>query len=377
MVDLNTDDESIVDLDETDPNPREVEENSDPLVEEFYSVNYKITSYGADYPVDGLVKRLKSGAIFIPTFQRGYVWNIFRASRFIESLLLGLPVPAIFLSKEADSNKLLVIDGQQRLKTLQYFYNGVFEPQSVQFKLKGVNPSFVDRTYSTLDENDRIKIDDSILHAIIVQQEEPENDGYDGQSSIYHIFERLNTGGVLLQPQEIRSCISYGPFSQLLLRLNVNKNWRSLFGKVSARMRDQELILRFLALYFDGKHYTKPMKEFLNRFMAKHRTLSNVGIAAEFERVFSETVESILMNLGANAFRRTRSVNAALCDSVMVGMARRLMAGPVVDPTQFAIKFSELLSSPTFQVYILSGTTDEFALRGRINEATQLFSTVK
>src|SRR4051812_37743221 len=92
--------------------------------EELTPFKYSITSYGADYPVDGLVKRLESGSILIPTFQRGYVWKISEASRLIESLLLGLPVPGIFLAKEADSNRLLVIDGQQRLRSLQYFYGG-------------------------------------------------------------------------------------------------------------------------------------------------------------------------------------------------------------------------------------------------------------
>jgi Protein of unknown function DUF262 len=89
---------------------------------------YSITAYGADYPVDGLVKRVESGDIFIPSFQRGYVWSLTRASRFVESLLLGLPVPGIFLSKDEPSQKLLVIDGQQRLRTLQFFYQGLFGP---------------------------------------------------------------------------------------------------------------------------------------------------------------------------------------------------------------------------------------------------------
>ena len=96
----------------------EVEEAAGIEVEGYYPVEYSISSYGADYPVDSLVNRIEAGSIFIPSFQRGYVWNIYRASRFIESLLLGLPVPAIFLSREEASQKLLVIDGQQRLRTL-------------------------------------------------------------------------------------------------------------------------------------------------------------------------------------------------------------------------------------------------------------------
>src|SRR5215210_7821651 len=82
---------------------------------------YSITSYGADYPVDSLVKRLREKDIFVPPFQRAYVWDARRASKFVESLLLGLPVPGIFLSREDDSGRLLVIDGQQRLRTLEYF----------------------------------------------------------------------------------------------------------------------------------------------------------------------------------------------------------------------------------------------------------------
>jgi uncharacterized protein with ParB-like and HNH nuclease domain len=86
--------------------------------EEHIDFVYTITSYGADYPVDALVQRLKSGDIFIPQFQRAYVWSYKEACRFIESLLLGLPVPGIFVAKESETGKLLVIDGHQRLKIL-------------------------------------------------------------------------------------------------------------------------------------------------------------------------------------------------------------------------------------------------------------------
>ena len=199
--------------------------------EEYYPVEYSISSYGADYPVDGLVKRINAGSIYIPKFQRGYVWNVHRASRFIESLLLGLPVPSVFLSKEQDSNKLLVIDGQQRLRTLQFFYNGLFEPTERKFKLKNVTERFLNATYDSLDEDDRLRLDDSILHAIIIKQEQPEADPGDQPTSVYHIFERLNTGGVLLHPQEIRTCICHGKFVDLLDILNADENWRQLFGR--------------------------------------------------------------------------------------------------------------------------------------------------
>lgn len=87
---------------------------------------FAIESYGADYTVDSLVDRMRKGAFTIPEFQRKFVWTIRHSSKFIESLLMGLPVPGIFLYKEAATNKHLVIDGQQRLKTLQAFYDKRF-----------------------------------------------------------------------------------------------------------------------------------------------------------------------------------------------------------------------------------------------------------
>lgn len=108
--------------DATEPAEQLLQNTDDP--DDIVPFRYSITSYGADYPVDALIKRIQAGDVFIPSFQRAYVWDAKRASRFIESLLLGLPVPGIFLSREEDTDRLLVIDGQQRLRTLQYFYRG-------------------------------------------------------------------------------------------------------------------------------------------------------------------------------------------------------------------------------------------------------------
>ena len=163
---------------------------------------YTITSYGADYPVDALIKRLKSGDIFIPKFQRAYVWGHEEASRFVESLLLGLPVPGIFVAKESDTGKLLVIDGHQRLKTLEFFYDNNFNVKGI-FALDEVNKEFLNATYSTLKDQYRRRLDDSIIHLTVVRQDQPTDDN----SSVYQIFERLNSGGRKLEPQEIRACI--------------------------------------------------------------------------------------------------------------------------------------------------------------------------
>ena len=221
---------------------------------------YDITSFGADYDVEGLVKRINRKDIFTPEFQRDYVWNINEASRFIESLLLGLPVPGIFLARERESNKLLVIDGQQRLKTLQFYFEGIFNPRAEDrfkraFKLTKVQAKFEGLSYATLDESDRVKLNDSIIHATIVKQESPEGE----DSSIYYIFERLNYGGRRLAPQEIRVAIYHGRLLDEIKDINMNEHWRKIYGKQSQRLKDQELILRFLAFYDNIEAYRRPM----------------------------------------------------------------------------------------------------------------------
>lgn len=345
----------------------------DPLGEEKeIPFSYSITSYGADYPVDAWVERLNRGDIFIPSFQREYVWSINDASRFVESLLLGLPVPGIFLSKEYQSEKMLVIDGQQRLRSLQFFYEEIFAPTDKNFALRGVQEKFEGKTYSTLSPEDRRRLDDSILHATIVKQDEPSDDN----SSIYHIFERINSGGRPLSSQEIRASIYHGPFRELLDSLNNNEKWREIFGKINKRMRDQELILRFLALYFCEDHYSSPMKGFLNRYMAANRDLG-MQSESKLRRVFSDSITAVYNSLGDRAFRPKQYLNAAVFDSVMVGVARRLENGPLNDYGGLKRQYRSLLDDPEYQSAYQKSTAQEKSVRTRIGLATEAFSKVE
>ncbi len=357
---------------EESPEPEQLIDNLGDDSEEIIPFRYSVTSYGADYPVDSLVKRIEDGSIYIPSFQRQFVWTLNKASRFIESLLLGLPVPGIFLSKEAATQKLLVIDGSQRLRTLQYFYRGLFSDTGREFGLakEVVQSQFRGATYRSLSDEDRRRLDDSILHATIVRQEEPSDD----ESSIYHIFERLNTGGVLLQPQEIRASIYHGPFSDLLGELNRNARWRELYGNLSPRMRDQELILRFFALFFRSENYEKPMKEFLNRYMGVNRSLS-VHPAALLTKLFDEAVVNVSRGIGQGAFKPRGGLNAAVCDSVLVGVARRLAKGSVTG-VLMRDRYDELLKNRDYTSATEKGTADELNVRKRLELASDSFATL-
>ncbi len=338
------------------------------LEEEVVPLKYSITSYGADYVVDVLIRRIEKGDIYIPTFQRGYVWTHRTASRFIESLLLELPVPGIFLSKEGETQRHLVIDGQQRLRTLQYFYDGIFTPLKRSFSLTGVQPRFAGLTYKTLEDDDRRRLDDSIIHATIIKQDDPSDD----ESSIYHIFERLNTGGTSLLPQEIRTAIYHGPFNMVLDDLNRTAAWRSIYGDVSPRMRDQELILRFLAFNSYRKSYKAPMKDFLNRYMGSNRNL-DLQNAEELRRAFVPTVEQIFAAVGSRAFKPGRALNAAVFDSVMVGVAQRLERGALHDIKALGQAYEGLLNDPTFQSGSTRATANEQRVKERFEAAIVAF----
>lgn len=347
--------------------------------------DYSISSYGADYPVDSLVKRIRSGDIVVPHFadggyfaddgseivgfQREYVWPRTKSDRFIESLLLGLPVPGIFLVRE-QSGRLLVLDGHQRLHTLSSFYAGIIDHQ--EYRLSGVESRFQGQSYDDLDPEDRRRLDDSIIHATVIRQDEPTDD----QSSVYMIFERLNTGGMNLQPQEIRVALYHGKFVRVLKELNERPAWRRLYGKRSRRLKDLEMILRFFSFHYDGAKYHSPMKEFLNRYMAGNRDLSRHP-KVELERIFDATVTILDEAIGDRVFRPVRAVNAAVLDSLMTGIACRIGAGPVSSLEQVNAAYDGLMKNPRYRRAVDTGTSQESNVKTRLELATKAFASVQ
>jgi hypothetical protein len=360
--------ELVLDLDEAD---------------EVIPFTYAITSYGADYPVDSLVKRIDAKDIIVPTFgrqpttdsefvgfQREYVWPRTKADRFIESLLLGLPVPGIFLVKEA-SGVFLVLDGHQRLYTLNAFFEGVIAGE--EYRLDGVQKRYIGKRYKDLDVDERRRLDNSIIHATIVRQDEPTED----QSSIYVIFERLNTGGLNLQPQEIRVALYHGEFVRVLRDFNEHDAWRELFGRKSKRLKDMELILRFFALYYYADKYTSPMKDFLNRYIATNRYLARQS-EQELLTVFEQTVSTIHELIGRRAFRPKRAVNAAVVDSLMSGIATRISnKGPIKNGPDLVERYKALMKNPDYLAAVETGTSQEANVEMRLRLARDAFKGVR
>ena len=180
---------------------------------------YEIATYPADYTLEVLYHKWNKDEILIPEFQRRFVWKQVQSSKLIESFLLGLPVPAIFFYSERKKRKYVVIDGQQRLKSIFYYFEGYFGSETKGarrvFSLKGLNSEsrYHGKTFDDLREDDRRRLENAVLRTFIVQQLDPDDD-----TSMYHIFERLNTGGTLLSNQEIRDCVCHGSVVEKLGR---------------------------------------------------------------------------------------------------------------------------------------------------------------
>ncbi|MCY4300830.1 MAG: DUF262 domain-containing protein [Aestuariivita sp.] len=327
---------------------------------------FSISSFGVDYPVETLVNRMNKGLFYIPHFQRNFVWSQNQASRFIESLLIGLPVPGIFLFQEANTGKHLVIDGQQRLTTLCNFYNGVFNEHA--FKLTGLDSDWNELTYDILEDSDRARLDDAVVHATVFKQDLPQGE----MNSIYEVFERINTGGVKLSPQEIRSCICHGSFNEFLHDLNENADWRTIYGPKSKRLKDIELILRFFAFYEKSAEYQSPMKHFLNDYMKSRRDNGDDDLA-RLQAVFENTFRFIREALGDRPFRPDRSLNTAVFDAVSSALALKLHDDANFDTALARSQYENLLSNDRFIRGYVRATADPENVRRRMEEARTAF----
>ncbi|MEY2911460.1 MAG: hypothetical protein RLZZ184_769 [Cyanobacteriota bacterium] len=330
-------------------------------IQETESPRLEVEYYGADFPVDTLVKRMAEKEFIIPGFQRKYVWKEEEASRFIETLLLGLPSPSLFLAKDKFSKKYLVIDGQQRLKTLQYFFQGFFEDGTV-FKLKNVVQHLEGLTYSTLPPSERRELDNAIIHCIIISE------SYDPQG-IFYLFERLNTTGTPLNPQEIRNAIYHGYFSELLQDLSRNETWRELYGKDDIRANEQEHILRFLALHFDLENYSGNMKNFLNQFMLKNKDLDIIS-ENEIKNIFIKTIDFLKNCIGSKVFYEKKKFQI-LFDSVMLLTAQELEKG--LECSKFKKFYELLINDKHFWSFSQPSTTNRKNLMTRLEYVKELY----
>lgn len=371
MVPINTSDARL-DYERTRALPTDIELEPITAEDEDYEsapADYQISTYPADFTLEVLYSKWKAPEILIPDFQRGFVWKQVQSSKLIESFLVGLPVPAVFLYTERKSQKYFVIDGQQRLKSIFYYFEGYFgvptDDTHRVFRLSGLNSKsrFANKTFEELSDEDQRRLKNSVLRAFVVQQLDPEDD-----TSMYHIFERLNTGGTLLTNQEVRNCVYHGEFINLIKRLNTSNTWRQIVGKddPDSRQKDLELIVRFFALR-DISAYDKPLKDFLSKYMRKNRDPDPAAISRA-TNVFERTCGVVIDSLGRKPFHIRAGLNAAVFDSVMVAVSRHLDQIPV----DLKVRFQKLVNDTDFDKATRTATTDKENIDLRFTKAEQI-----
>lgn len=331
--------------------------------------------------IDSLIGQFKNGILKIPDFQRKFVWTIEQSSKFIESLLLGLPIPSFMFYEDAESNQLIV-DGQQRMKSIIFFVGDDSvdisklsdkERERYKFELTGLSKDskYKEKTFQNLDEKDRKRL----LYKSMLDINLITLDDTDDLSSIYYIFERLNTGGTPLKPQEIRNCICAGKFNKFLLHLNEYSTWRKFFNESNAidHLQDVELILRFFALYDRVELYKSPMKDYLTDYMKFMKDISDEDEITK-EKLFKSTIESVYLHLGSRAFRPNNGINSAVFDSIMLAFAKNINSVPI----DIKDKYERLCTNKEYMKYCGQSSGDNSSVRYRIQMANDyLFGEIE
>jgi hypothetical protein len=364
-------------------------EDKDPIQEipgelnDFYSDDdiFSISSWGADLSFRELSQRFDDDELVKPELQRKYVWDKSEASRFIDSILLGLPVPSIFLAKTSDE-KMLIVDGYQRIMTVHDFVKGVFSTDGKVFKLTNsekINRRWRGKAFAELQDTEQRKIRNTTIHAIVFVQKHPT----EGDTSLYQVFERINTSGRSLMPQEIRNCVYQGGFNSLLFELNKYENWRKQFGSETedSRMRDLEFILRFFALSSD-LFRSEPterisLKKFLNRYMGVKRNPPVPEIESMRER-FRRSIDFTMQAFGAAAFQNisptqpdklVNKFSPTIFDSILIATdyALKKGAGTATLPTNAEAARRALLGNETYRHVISQETMRTESINTRIN----------
>lgn len=343
---------------------------------------FNISSWGADPSVRELIMQYSEGDIEKPELQRRYVWSKKVASRFIESLLLGLPVPSIFLANMEPSGKRLIIDGYQRIRTLHDFiHEGIWRGDDTVFRLVNspiINERWRNKTYEELSESDKRRLKNYTIHAIIFEQKRPAND-----TAMFQIFERINTSGVTLNDQEVRNCVYQGAMNTKLFELNENSKWRKMFGNKNPdnRMIDLELILRFFALnkpeVYKSNAKSFVLKKLLNDEMASNRKDSESlnQKCADFTRV----IDFIYENFGEEAFfnlqkdlqKIRRRLYPTVYDSLMIATSIALSRGfeKKDDLTKLRVN---LLKDEEYRGSITQGTMQADHIKTRVQKTLSI-----
>lgn len=360
-----------------DIDEKELEEDTESLEKKYDKAQRELVTQTVDFNIKNLADMVSAKQIDTnPKYQRRLRWDEERQSKLIESFLLNVPIPPLFLAEEK-YGKYAVIDGQQRLRALSAFF-------SDRLTLSGLKvfPEINDQRFSDLPNELQtiLSLRPTQRCVIILRQSHPEIK--------FEVFERLNTGGVKLNAQEIRNSAFRGPLNDLILDLSENALFRKLLkikmpksSKLVQHMRDCELILRFLALKDTWREFPGSLKSTLNGFMETHQNADELYIS-KLRDDFLVTLETVSKAFGDNVFRRYeparedwgKQVLASVFDAQMCA-CYSLKNDIGQNRTKIIKNFKALFSKdPTFLEAIGAGTNQKSKIIYRVQKICDCIS---
>ncbi len=347
----------------------------------------RIVTEQARYPLDSILNMLdskqgdKSKYILNPEYQRRKHWSNARKSRLIESFIMNVPIPPIFLY-EVDYAIFEVMDGQQRLTTIYDYYTGKFQLEGLEYW-----PELNGKQYQDLPAQVRKGIDRRYLSSIVLLQETAKSK--EGAESLKQIvFERLNSGGEKLTPQETRNALHDGKFNKLCIKLAKNDTFRKMWhlplesdgeeklleSEFYLKMEDVEMVLRFFA-YRHVDKLTSPLDKFLDNFLKQANQYSNETLA-NLENLFLQTIDTIYEVLGDEAFLLPtkelvqKSPTKTIYDPLMQAFAKN------IKHKEIFIKNKELIKANLYEDKLLLNRNEKsknaYLFDGRYNNRKEV-----
>lgn len=327
----------------------------------------KVVDYNIkDYPVEVLVSKFSEGQeedeneFFIPYYQRDFTWDLKRQSRFIESILLGLPIPPLFLAgleKEIkdDEGRLEIVDGSQRIRTLERFLKGQLILKHLE-KLDRLNGF----SFTSLELSRQRKFKRHLIRVIELSDRADEETRRD-------LFERINTGSDVLKPIEIRRGAQSGPFFDFLDRMAIDNHFTRLVPvgpQKSRRKEAQELLLRFFAYSEDYLEFKKRVDEFLTNYIEKKKDSGQNDANEELLKKVLSFVERVFPH-GFRKGAKFKTVPRVRFEAIAVGTVLALAERP--DLFDREVDVSEWIDSDDFKrLTTADGSNSAPRLRARI-----------
>jgi hypothetical protein len=325
----------------------------------------RIVTQPYDFSIRTLVDSINEDSLIVQdVYQRNFVWDRSRSSRLIESLLLNIPIPVCYFA-ELDDGKQTVVDGHQRLQSIATFCSG-------RMRLRGLRvlTELNGKRFQDLEPKSQRLLQTRTLRCIVITRESDQNLRFD-------VFERLNTGAIGLNAQELRNCVYRGSLNDLLRDTVSGALWLrvSRQSERDDRMRDCELLLRFTALNDELERYRSPMKRFLNNYMASRRNPSSSELN-RLRHLLEESLSRMETVFGTDCFRNwtgsawEMNTNRAVFDTQLLTISS-LPAEEVEEQRQAILRTFKYVSPlREFRDSTTLGTGDRAKLMSRLSGFT-------